>query len=319
MFDLTTLGEIMLRLSVSAGTRLESAGTLAAYPGGAEANVAAAFARLGNRCAWLGALPSNPLGQLVANSLRVAGVDLRGVHWEATGRLGTYYVEFAAPPRSIQVVYDRADSCAARMQPADVDWDILLDTRLFHITGITPAVSPSCHAITQEAISRARRAGVAFSLDINYRGRLWTTAEAAATLRPLAEGAALLFCSSGDAGRVFGIYGSPEEVVRGLVAATGAQRIVTTLGADGAIAWDGSQIVRAGALPVTILDRLGAGDALAAGVIHGFLQAPMDLSRALRYGVVLAALALSQHGDMLITTPTEVEQLMIAAGEMIVR
>ena len=124
--DVTTLGEIMLRYSVPAGSRLETASQLDVRPGGAESNLVALLARLGRRTAWVGGLPDNALGRLAANHLRMAGVDLDGVHWCKDGRMGTYYVEFSAPPRPIQVIYDRANSCATQLTPATVAWDTLL-------------------------------------------------------------------------------------------------------------------------------------------------------------------------------------------------
>ncbi len=157
-YDVTTLGEAMIRLSVPAGTRLELADQLDMRPGGAEADLTVALARMGKRSAWLGALPTGPLGRWLANHLILAGVDLSGVAWSETDRLGTYYVEFAHPPRATQVIYDRADSCAARLSPARVHWDQLLDTRLLHLTGITPPLShDSGEIITQAFTRRARR------------------------------------------------------------------------------------------------------------------------------------------------------------------
>src|SRR3979409_1075315 len=104
-FDVTTLGEMMLRLSVPSGERLETAERLEVYPAGAESNVVSLLARLGRRTRWAGALPDTPLGRGAAGALRLAGVDLGGVIWGATGRMGTYYVEFGAPPRGIQATY----------------------------------------------------------------------------------------------------------------------------------------------------------------------------------------------------------------------
>ncbi|NJN84339.1 MAG: hypothetical protein HC802_20045 [Caldilineaceae bacterium] len=140
-FDVTTTGEAMLRLSVPAGERLESAQQLDVRPGGAEANLAVALARIGRKSAWAGSLPADPLGRNLANHLRVAGVDLEGVVWSKEHRMGTYYVEFASPPRATQVIYDRADSCAANLVPEDLHWEYILDTRLLHLTGITPPLS----------------------------------------------------------------------------------------------------------------------------------------------------------------------------------
>ncbi|GAB4118356.1 MAG: sugar kinase [Roseiflexaceae bacterium] len=316
-FDLTTFGEIMLRLSVPAGTRLEQAQGFAVHAGGAEANMATALAYLGRRCAWHGALPESPLGRLATGGMRLAGVNLDSVIWQPDGRMGSYYVEFSAPPRPIQVVYDRADSCTARMLPEQLNWPALFDTRLIHLTGITPAISANCHEITEQIVDRARQAKIPYVLDINYRAKLWSTEAAAAVLRPLAAGAAILLCSRADAERVFGIRGEPQQVAEQLCAQLGAERAVVTIGAEGVVAWDGQQALREAALPVQIIDRLGAGDALAAGVIHGFLDG--DLGQGLRYGVALAALALSQHGDAVVTTLAEVDRLASHAGTMITR
>jgi 2-dehydro-3-deoxygluconokinase len=317
-YDVTTLGEIMLRLSVPAGSRLETAAQLDVRPGGAEANLVALLARLGRRTAWLGGLPDNALGRLAANHLRMAGVDLRGVHWCGDGRMGTYFVEFSAPPRPIQVIYDRADSCATQLTPDTVNWETLLATRLLHLTGITPALSPSCSRIVTEAVERARHASVAVSLDVNYRQKLWSAQEATEALTPLLRQADLLFCGHGDAQRLFHCTGDPPGALRQLAEQTSAEVVVMSVGSAGALAWYAGQVLQADAVPVAIVDRLGAGDALAAGVIDGWLDG--NLTRGLHTGTLLAGLALAQHGDMVVTTRQEVESLLkAAANSLIVR
>ena len=307
-FDVTTLGEVMLRLSVPAGERLETAARFHVFPAGAEANLVGALARLGRRCAWVGGLPATSLGRLAASHLRLAGVDLEGVVWCDDGRLGLYFVEMAAPPRPIQVIYDRADACAARLRPEQVPWEYLLDTRLLHLTGITPALSPGCQALVQEAVGRARTAGIPVAFDVNYRRKLWDEATAAAVLAPYLAGAALLFCAQADAGRLFGCTGTPEQVARAMAALSRAAVTVITAGDQGVVAWDGQRLWQEPARPVQVLDRLGAGDALAAGVIDGWLAG--NLALGLRQGTLLAALALSQQGDMVVTTPEEVAALL---------
>src|SRR5687768_13451753 len=142
-FDVTALGEMLLRFSVPSGKRLETATSMDVYPAGAEANVLTLLSRLERRTYWMGALPDNPLGRLAANALRIVKVDTSGVVWNSSGRIGTYYVEFSEPPRGIQVTYDRAHSCATQLKVGEIDWDSLLDTRLVHLTGITPALSAS--------------------------------------------------------------------------------------------------------------------------------------------------------------------------------
>ncbi|MBK8046311.1 MAG: sugar kinase [Anaerolineales bacterium] len=315
--DVSTTGEIMLRLSVPAGRRLETAAQFDVNPGGAEANVVALLARLGWRTSWAGALPASPLGRLVAGSLRSAGVAVDNVVWSATGRMGVYFVEFAASPRPTQVLYDRANSCAAQLTPAQMAWGDLLDTRLLHLTGITPALSASCAEVVLEALDRAHRAGVPVSFDVNYRQALWEPSQAAAVILPMLQGIDLLFCAKRDASQLFACVGRPETMLRDLAGLTQAKTVVLTLGDEGVIAWNGEEYMRAPAVPVESVDRLGAGDALAAGVMHGWLQD--DLQKGLRAGVALAALALSQYGDMVVTTAGELESLLADSKSAVLR
>ena len=302
-FDLTTLGEMLVRLSVPSGQRLENALALDVHPAGAEANVATLLARLERRTCWLGALPNNPLGRLGRNALRTAGVETSGICWKDNGRMGTYYVEFGEPPRGIQVTYDRANSCASALQVSELDWDLLLDSRLLHLTGITPALSPSCLEIVTEAIRRAKDRNVPISFDINYRQKMWSARDAAQALLPLVQGVELLFCSRADAERLFQCTGSMHEIAQGMLALSKAHYVIVSFSEQGALLWNGQEWLQEPARPTRIVDRLGAGDALAAGVIHGWLDD--DLSGGLRYGVTLAALALSQSGDMVITNRSE--------------
>jgi 2-dehydro-3-deoxygluconokinase len=302
-FDVTTLGEMLVRLSVPSGKRIENASQFDVHPAGAEANVATLLARLERRTSSTGALPENPLGRLAFNALRLAGVGTDGVIWKAHGRMGTYYVEFGEPPRGIQVSYDRAYSSTTQLQSSELNWDLLLDTRLLHLTGITPALSPPCLNIIVEAVQRARGRHVPVSFDINYRQKLWDEEDAAQTLLPLIQGVELLFCSQADAARLFHCRGSMQEVAQGVLELSKAHHVLVTFGEQGALLWNGKEWGHEPARPIRMVDRLGAGDALAAGVIHGWLD--RDLAAALRYGVTLAALALTQHGDMVITNKSE--------------
>jgi 2-dehydro-3-deoxygluconokinase len=302
-FDVTSFGEMLIRLSVPSGERLEAARQLEVHPAGAEANVITLLARLHCRAVWMGALPNNPMGRLAASALREAGSDLSGVLWRDSGRMGTYYVELGAPPRGIQVTYDRAHSCAAEVRRDEIDWDILLDTRILHLTGITPALSSSCCQIVAEAVERAKQRGSFVSFDVNYRRKLWSEAEAGQTLLPLIRQADLLFCSQADAMRLFDCKGSMQEIAQGLLDIVQAPKLIVTFGEKGLLCWDGTSWQHEPARPTQLIDRLGAGDALAAGVLYGQLHA--DLHAGLHYGTVLAAMALSQKGDMVFTTEAE--------------
>lgn len=314
-FDVTTLGEMLVRLSVPSGQRLAQASHFDVHPAGAEANVATLLSRLERQTCWFGALPDNPLGQLAIHALRAAGVNTDGVAWKDHGRMGTYYVEFGELPRGIQVTYDRSYSCATYLQPAEINWDLLLDTRLLHLTGITPALSRSCLEAITEAIQRAKECDVPVSFDINYRQKLWSQTDAAQTLLPLIQGVELLFCSQADAARLFHCKGSMQEVAQGVLELSKAQHVLVTFGEQGALLWNGKEWQHEPARPTRIVDRLGAGDALAAGVIHGWLE--QDLRAGLRYGVTLAALALTQRGDMVITNQSELLALSQGSSGLI--
>jgi 2-dehydro-3-deoxygluconokinase len=203
------------------------------------------------------------------------------------------------------------------VQPDQIDWDYLLDTQILHLTGITPALAVGCLEIAKEAIRRARKQGVALSFDVNYRSKLWSAAEAANTLLPLLQEVDLLLCGLRDACTLFGCDPDPETAVEQMVEKSKAKQIVITLADQGVIGWDGTNLQRQPALPVQMVDRLGAGDALAAGVLHGWLK--NDFATGLRYGTLLAALALTQHGDMVITSQQEVASLINKTDGLVVR
>jgi 2-dehydro-3-deoxygluconokinase len=314
-FDVTATGETMLRLSVPAGERLECADRLHTAAGGAESNVLSALASLGRRTGYVTGLPENALGRFIARELMGGGVDLEAVIWSTAGRLGTYFVELATQggPRPTTVVYDRAGSCASALDAQSIDWSYVADSRILHLTGITPALSQNGRELTHELRSKARDQALPVSLDVNYRAQLWTHGEAQAVLVPLAREVELLFCSLRDAAQLFGLTGRPEDVVVRLADVTGAGAVVTSSGAGGATLWsEATGVIAAKARSVETIDRLGAGDALAAGVLDGWLDG--DLESGLRRGVALSALAITQRGDIVITTRAELDQALTATA-----
>src|ERR1044071_7292447 len=123
MHDLVTVGEVLLRLAVPSPARFETARQLDVQIGGAEANVAAAGARVGLCPAWISALPAREWGERVRRELRGHGVDCSYVRMVDGARLGLYFLEYGVAPRPIRVLYDRRDSAFARLVPGDVDWE----------------------------------------------------------------------------------------------------------------------------------------------------------------------------------------------------
>jgi 2-dehydro-3-deoxygluconokinase len=214
------------------------------------------------------------------------------------------------------VFYDRAGSAVAQLDPSAVDLSIVREARLLHLTGITPALSETCAAIWRGLAQAAREAGVPVVLDVNYRSRLWSPAAARAGLAPVMALADVLICGADDAAAIWGRYGSGEVIAGALLERSGAGLVVVTLGARGAAALDRAvRLVHEPALPVTIVDPVGAGDAFAAGFIDRWLDAPGDVAGALRAGVALAALALTIPGDLAIVTRAELDEVLAQRGQ----
>lgn len=319
-FDVVALGETMVRYSTPLGNRLQNARRMDVGIGGAESNVLAALARMDRRVAWISSLPRNALGMLVADILRTTGIDLSLVDWREGGRVGTFYVEYGQGPLATSVIYDRINSCISLMEPDAVDWQRALHTRIFHLTGITPALSQTARALAQETANRVRAAGIPFSFDVNYRSKLWSESEASTVLPQIAHGAEILCCAERDAQLLWGIQGDTRAVCIALQEIFGARHVGVSVGAEGAYLWSDSELHHEDAVPVHVVDRIGAGDGLAAGLLHGWLGG--QIVRGLRYGVVLASLAASQYGDIITTTAAEVEEIantQVAASKHSVR
>src|SRR6516225_5881745 len=161
MPEIVTFGEAMIRLSPPGFHRLEQAQSLDLKVGGAELNTAVGLARLGHSTAWVSRLTNNPLGRLIANRAREAGVGTEHVVWTNDDRVGVYFLEFGAAPRASSVLYDRKGSAIAALKPGMVDWPkVFAGAKWFHVTGITPALSSSAAEATREALRAARTAGL---------------------------------------------------------------------------------------------------------------------------------------------------------------
>jgi len=315
-FDAVALGETMLRLSVPSGQRLASATTLDVHVGGSESNVCASLASLGRRCSWVGALPEGPLGTRALRALHEAGIDASGVLRDPAHRMGLYFVEFRAAPFASEVHYDRERSAASALTPNALPWDVLLNAKLLHTTGITLGVSESLRQSAMAAMARCRAAGMAISFDVNYRSKLWGAEEAARSIREAAAMTDLFLCARADAELLFAAGGSDEEVLAQLSSLAPTATIVLTLGSSGSLASHRGTLLRQPGIPAPDIDRLGAGDAFAAGVIDGYLR--NDLERGLRVGAALAALAISQHWDALVADAADLARVLESITSRIV-
>ncbi len=326
-YDVITFGEAMIRLSPPQFGRLEQARSLDLFAGGAELNTAVALARLGRSTAWVSRLTRNPLGRLIANHAREAGVGTDHVLWTDSDRVGVYFLEFGAAPRASNVLYDRKQSAMANIRPGLIDWGaIFAGAKWFHVTGITPALSQTAAETTREALQAARIAGVQTSIDLNYRAKLWSQADAGRWMTDFMQYCDVLITTEEDTERVFQIRGKDYEEVAAQVSRRFPLQAVAITLRDNPLVWKNTwtgiayrqgTLYRTKTYEVEIVDRLGAGDSFAAGLIHGLLDGNLQLG--LDYGVAASALKHSISGDFAWVSREEVEALLKGSGLRISR
>jgi len=327
-------GELLLRLTAPGRELLLQTGRLDLHVGGAEANVAVGLACLGHEAAMVSRVPANPLGDGVLGYLRRYGVSVDGVE-RAPGRLGLYFLAAGAGMRPSSIVYDREGSSFAEASKDDFDWEQLLEgAALLHLSGITPALGPRSSQAALAAAAAARSCGVKISFDGNYRAQLWQRwdSDPRSTLGELVSHADILFGNHRDVSLLLGreFHGDGEQRRREaaeaafdafpnlqLIASTArhvddadrhriAARIDTRENT-----FQTEEVTLAG-----IVDRIGAGDAFATGVLHGVLGRA-DYAQVVRFGLALACLKHSLPGDASLFTQADIDAFL--AGEMDVR
>ncbi|HYS16733.1 MAG TPA: sugar kinase [Candidatus Binatia bacterium] len=312
MHDIVTLGEVLVRLAIPSPARFETARQLDLQIGGAEANVAAACARLGLTAAWVSALPANPWGERVRRELAGHGVDCAYVQTTEGARIGTYFLEYGVPPRPVRVLYDRRDSAFARLTAAQVDWEPLRRARLVHLTGITPALGVSARGLVERALHEA----ATVSFDVNYRATLWSSDEARAFIEPVLPRVRYLFIGQTEARTLFGLSGAPAETLEALGRMAPKATISLQQGEEGSTVLDGGRILRPRVRPtVQMVDPIGAGDAYAAGFLWAVLRG-RDLQEAVDAGTAVGALKCSTWGDIALVSAQDVADVLAGGPDV---
>jgi 2-dehydro-3-deoxygluconokinase len=253
-------------------------------------------------------------------------VDVGQVTWDADSRLGLYFVEAGVTPRPTRVLYDRKGSAMSRWQPGEWDWRALLkNASLLHATGITPALGPSCLEATGEALQIARAMNVPVSLDLNYRSLLWSPQEARRALEPLLSLVQVLIVSPADARTVLGIDAADTEIAARVRQRYGIPVVATplrdqqsaTIGRRYSVVATEGRVWQSEGCSFEVVDPIGSGDAYDAGFLYGYLQG--DIERAMRCADALSALKHTVPGDVLFTSPEELQQLLQGIPKGIIR
>jgi 2-dehydro-3-deoxygluconokinase len=273
------------------------------------------MARLGRRVAWVSRLPEGPLGRIVDGEARRHGVDTAWVRWIPNARLGLMFYEPGPLPRTGRVIYDRKNSAASELGFEDAPWEALVEASAWlHLSGITPALGPRCRALILHLATLAATAGKPVSYDLNYRATLTSPTEARAVFEAVAPHLHILMLAERDAQQVLGFTELGTALAEALARRYGLSRVALTRPPD---AEPGTMLLADGELriaprfPVEIVDRIGAGDSFAAGLIHGLLDRDLDL--AIRFGAFAAAIGLATPGDINFLAPEDVARFHLDA------
>ena len=327
-------GELLIRLTAPGRELLMQSPSFDVQVGGAEANVAVGLAHLGHDTVVVSAVPGNALGCGAVSAIRSHGVDCKNVQTRE-GRMGLYFLAQGAGLRASEIVYDRAGSSFAQTTAADFDWDALLaDAQMLHLSGITPALGPQSAEAALAAAQAASRMGIPISFDGNYRAMLWEAWDSnpRAILGELISLTDILFGNHRDISLVLGKDFSGDGADRRREAAQAAfdafpalKLIAST--ARHLVSADHHQLsarvdlrdsfAQTDEIDVTgIIDRIGAGDAFAAGVLHAHLGGG-DADAMANSGLALTCLKHSLPGDASLFSQADIDAFM--SGNLDVR
>lgn len=323
MAKIVTMGELLMRLSVPEHLRFLQARQFDINFGGGEANVAAALAMYGHTAEYVTKLPDNAIAHNAVGFLRSIGVNTNNIAFGGK-RMGIYFLENGAASRPSGVIYDRAGSAFAEAETSDFDFDkIFADADLFHISGITPAISACGAQLAETALKTAKEKGITISFDINYRSKLWSVENAARILPNLLKYADICFANSWDAANLLDTdvpENAPfEEGARAMAEKYGFRFVAASKRVHhSASANDYSAMLYSHAEDKVyssskytadpIIDRVGTGDAFSAGILCGLLDGK-DCRNTVEFGAASAVLKHTVIGDICCASRAEVEAL----------
>jgi len=331
MAKIVTFGELMLRLQPYNYERFVQCDHVEFTFGGGEANVAVSLANYGMDVAYVTKLPTHAIGRAAVNSLRRYGVDTSMIV-RGGDRIGIYFNEKGASQRGSVCIYDRAHSAIQEAKPEDFNWDKIFEgTEWFHFTGITPALGPNLVQMCVEACKAAKARGVKISCDLNYRGKLWTRAQAREAMTELAQYIDVCISNEEDAKDVFGIeaentdiYGGSlnhegyKSVAKQLADKFGFQKVAITLREShsafdngwSAMLYDvaSNEYCFSKKYDLHIIDRVGGGDSFGGGLIYALMNGKTT-QQAVEFAEAASALKHSIEGDYNMVTVAEVEKL----------
>lgn len=295
MLDIVTIGESMVQLTPPRSGRLRHAARFERFVSGAASNVAIGLSRLGHASGWVSRVGTDEFGACVIAAIRGEGVDVSQVRRDSEAQTGIFFKE-RRRPNDTRAHYYRQDSAGSRFAPGDLDLGYLSDAAYVHLTGIFPALSVTCREAVWTVLRAAGDQGFRVSFDPNIRRRLWSEKEAREVLLDMIPHVHILLAGIDEA-RLLSGKADPESAACSLQT-KGPEHVVVRLEEEGALAVDpAGEVQRSPALPVDVVEPVGAGDAFNAGFLSGRLRG-WEVGPSLRLGNILGGLATTTLGDV---------------------
>lgn len=321
-FDALALGEILLRLSAPDNERIVRGDSFQKCVGGAELNVVSGISLLGLRTGIISKIPATDIGTYAKNRIRFCNVSDDYLIFDDSkdARLGVYYYENGAYPRKASVVYDRKYTSINKIKLDEIPEDAYSNTRLFHTSGITLALSEQSREVALEMIKRFKEAGAMISFDVNFRANLWSEMEAKEYIEAILPYVDILFVSEETSRRTFKKNGNLKEMMKSFtqdynitVVASTERKVISpkkhTFSSTIYNAKDNKYYVEPAYENIEVVDRIGSGDAYVAGALYGLLNYD-DCQKALEYGNAASAVKNTISGDLPSTDLKELDSII---------
>lgn len=290
--EVITIGESLVAFIPDSNTRLRYVQRFGKAVVGAESNVAVGLSKLGHTAAWISKVGADEFGQYMIREIRAEGVDTSRVVICDTAPTAVMFKQFSSAGTS--VFYYRSGSAASTLKPGDMDWEFLGHAKILHLSGITPALSPSCAKLVQEVFAFAKQQGIQISFDPNIRRKLWNERQAKDALIPLVEQSDIVLLGEEKGLALLGTA-DRKEIARRL-ADKGVRRIGVKRGSAGSYVADANGGIDIPPYPVDVVDTVGAGDAFDAGFLAGLLE-ESSIERCGKMGNLMGAMAVRSSGD----------------------
>lgn len=295
MSDVVCMGEVMVQFNAVTRGPLRHVTLFEKHAAGAEGNVAIGVSRLGSSSGIITRVGDDEFGHFLLAMLRAENVDTTHVIIDKESPTAVFFIQRGYPiPERSTVFYYRRNSAGSKLHLANIDPEYIASAKIFHVTGITPALSETAKEATYFAVNSAKEHNVQVSLDTNVRLKLWNEDAARVTLLPLCKMADIVFTNEPDSKIILGKH-EPKEIAT-FLHKNGVTTVVVKSDENGAFASSKGETVSQQMIRTSVEDPIGAGDSFAAAFLATQLKG-WDLKDSLDAASAAAAMAVTVRGD----------------------